>query len=58
MKRVRFWNIPVPRELDDRVEEWVRRDAHVSKAELIRDAVRRYLEMLEREAERSDRNRY
>jgi len=43
-KENRYWNIPVPADLDDKVEEHIRRDSHISKAELIRDAVRRLLE--------------
>lgn len=39
----RFWNIPVPSDLDDAVEVAVQNDTHVSKAELIRDVVRRFL---------------
>jgi len=40
----RAWNIPVPAPLDDALEEYVRLNAHMSKAEAIRDAVRRMLE--------------
>jgi len=44
-KEIRYWNIPVPAELDDKVEEHIKKNLHVSKAELIRDAVRRLLEL-------------
>ena len=37
----------MPIELDDMVEDAVKRNAHISKAELIRDAVRRLLEEME-----------
>ena len=47
MGEQRFWNIPVTEELDNRVEEAVKKNSHVSKAELIRDATRRLLEELE-----------
>jgi len=40
----RYWNIPVPTYLDDAVEKEVDRDSHISKAEFVRDAVRRLLE--------------
>lgn len=38
-----FWNIPAPPELDKRVEKAVADGKYASKAELIRDAVRRLL---------------
>jgi Arc/MetJ-type ribon-helix-helix transcriptional regulator len=38
------WNIPVPKTLDDALEQAVTRDSHSSKAEFVRDAVRRRLE--------------
>jgi Arc/MetJ-type ribon-helix-helix transcriptional regulator len=47
-KDVAFWNIPVPKTLDDEVEEAVQKDRHMTKAELIRTAVRAYLDMLKR----------
>jgi len=46
------WNIQVTRILDEAVEEAVRRDMHVSKSDLIRDAVRRLLREIE-EGERT-----
>ena len=42
-KRFVNWNIPVTRELDTRVEDAVGSDTHISKSELVRDAVRRLL---------------
>jgi len=38
------WNVPVPWGLDDKVNEFIKKNPHISKAELIRDAVRRLLE--------------
>ena len=38
------WNIPVPRVLDDALEEAVRNDTHSTKSDFVRDAVRRRLE--------------
>ena len=37
------WNIPVPKLLDDALEEAVRSYSYSSKSELVRDAVRRML---------------
>jgi Arc/MetJ-type ribon-helix-helix transcriptional regulator len=37
------WNIPAPRDLDEAVEEAVKKGLYVSKSELVRDAVRRLL---------------
>jgi Arc/MetJ-type ribon-helix-helix transcriptional regulator len=47
-KDVTYWNIPVPKALDDEVEEAVQKDRHMTKAELIRAAVRAYLDMLKK----------
>jgi Arc/MetJ-type ribon-helix-helix transcriptional regulator len=38
------WNIPVPKTLDDALEEAVRLDTHSTKSDFVRDAVRRRLE--------------
>jgi Arc/MetJ-type ribon-helix-helix transcriptional regulator len=38
------WNIPVPKVLDEALEQAVLCDSHSSKAEFVRDAVRRRLE--------------
>jgi len=38
------WNIPVSRVLDEALEEAVRLDTHSTKADFVRDAVRRKLE--------------
>jgi Arc/MetJ-type ribon-helix-helix transcriptional regulator len=43
-KRTVNWNIPVPRDLDQRVEKAVSMNSHITKSELVRDAVRRLLE--------------
>ena len=45
-RRLRFWNIPVTEFLDDAVENAVQQNAHVSKADFIRDAVREKLRKL------------
>jgi Arc/MetJ-type ribon-helix-helix transcriptional regulator len=38
-----FWNIPVTKTLDDLLESAIREDTHVSKSDLIREAVREKL---------------
>ena len=38
------WNIPVPKALDDALEEAVEKDTHSTKSDFVRDAVRRRLE--------------
>lgn len=38
------WNIPVPKALDEALEEAVRKDTHSTKSDFVRDAVRRRLE--------------
>jgi len=40
------WCIPVTEKLDELVEKAVKLDAHVSKADFVRDAVRRMLEKM------------
>jgi Arc/MetJ-type ribon-helix-helix transcriptional regulator len=45
-KDIRFWSVPVPKSLDDAVEEAVMNDTHVSKSDLIRQAVREKLERM------------
>jgi hypothetical protein len=40
------WNIPVPKTLDDALEQAVTLDSHSSKSEFVRDAVRRKLEKM------------
>ena len=42
-KDLTYWNIPVTRALDEAVEKAVKADMHVSKSDLVRDAVRRLL---------------
>ena len=42
-----FWNIPVPKPLDEAVEDIVARDMHASKSEFVRDAVRKELERIQ-----------
>jgi Arc/MetJ-type ribon-helix-helix transcriptional regulator len=43
IKRLRFWNIPVTQALDEAVERAVQSNAHVSKSDFVRDAVREKL---------------
>jgi len=45
-KDVTKWCIPVPRTLDEAVEQAVKLDMHISKSDLVRDAVRRLLKEL------------
>jgi len=45
-KRLRFWNIPVTETLDEAVEKAVEKNAHVSKSDFIREAVREKLRKL------------
>ena len=40
------WNIPVPKALDDALEEAVEKDTHSTKSDFVRDAVRHKLEEL------------
>lgn len=47
MEKKIFWNIPVPKPLDDAVEEIVDKDRHMSKSEFVRDAVRKELDRIE-----------
>jgi len=42
-KDVTYWNIPVPRLLDQALEEAIKRNWHRTKAEFIRDLVRQEL---------------
>jgi len=43
-KGITYWNIPVPKPLNDAVEEALRKNMYISKSALVRDAVRRLLE--------------
>jgi Arc/MetJ-type ribon-helix-helix transcriptional regulator len=43
-KKKTNWNIPVPRILDDALEEAVVKDTHSTKSDFVRDAVRHKLE--------------
>jgi len=45
-KKVAYWNVPVPKCLDDALEAAVGRDWHRTKTEFIRETVRRELERL------------
>ena len=45
-KDLAYWNIPVPKALDEAVERAVKSDMHVSKSDFVRDAVRRLLGQL------------
>jgi Arc/MetJ-type ribon-helix-helix transcriptional regulator len=40
------WNIPVPKALDEALEEAVEKDTHSTKSDFVRDAVRHKLEEL------------
>jgi Arc/MetJ-type ribon-helix-helix transcriptional regulator len=42
-KKLKMWSIPVTQALDEAVEKAVRKNAHVSKSDFIRDAVREKL---------------
>jgi Arc/MetJ-type ribon-helix-helix transcriptional regulator len=42
-KKLKFWNVPVTKQLDESVEKAVEVNAHVSKSDFIRDAVRQQL---------------
>jgi Arc/MetJ-type ribon-helix-helix transcriptional regulator len=44
IRKLKFWNIPVTATLDQALEQAVSADSHSSKAEFVRDAVRRRLE--------------
>lgn len=45
-KEKRRWNIPVPPTLDDAVEKAIVLDTHMTKSDLIREAVREKLEKM------------
>jgi len=45
-KQLVYWNVPVPKSLDEIVEHVVIYDSHVSKSDLIREAVREKLEKM------------
>lgn len=44
VRKLKFWNIPVTETLDKALEQAVSVDSHSSKAEFVRDTVRRRLE--------------
>lgn len=44
IRKLKFWNIPVTETLDKALEQAISVDSHSSKAEFVRDAVRRRLE--------------
>jgi len=46
-KEMTMWSIPVTKTLDEAVEEAVKSDMHVSKSDLVRDAVRQLLKQME-----------
>ena len=56
MEKKVFWNIPVPRLLNDAVEKAVIEDMHVTKSEFVRDAVRKELERLEAKEKETSKN--
>jgi len=41
---ITYWNIPVPKPLNEALEKALAKKMHMTKAEFIRDAVRRELE--------------
>ena len=43
-KKLKFWSIPVTQTLDEALEQAISIDSHSSKAEFVRDAVRRQLQ--------------
>jgi hypothetical protein len=45
-KNITYWNVPVDKPLNEALEEAIRRDWHRTKAEFIREVVRRELERL------------
>ena len=42
-KKLKVWSIPVTQALDEAVERAVQQNAHVSKSDFVRDAVREKL---------------
>ena len=42
-ERITYWNIPVPKPLNDALEAAIKRDWHRTKTEFIRELVRREL---------------
>jgi hypothetical protein len=44
IRKLKFWNIPVTETLDKALEQALSVDSHSSKAEFVRDTVRRRLE--------------
>lgn len=45
-KEITYWNIPVPKPLNDALEAAIKRDWHRTKTEFIREVVRKELERL------------
>jgi len=45
-RSITYWNVPVPRSLNEALEKALEIDTHISKADFIRDAVRRELERM------------
>jgi len=43
-EEITYWNIPVPKPLNDALEAAIKRDWHRTKTEFIRELVRRELE--------------
>jgi len=41
---ITYWNVPVPKPLNEALEKALGKKMHMTKAEFIRDAVRRELE--------------
>ncbi len=55
-RRLKFWNIPVTKHLDECVEKAVRQNSHVSKSDFVRDAVRQKLLRMGLLTERGDQD--
>lgn len=45
-KDVAYWNIPVPKVLNEAVEKAIRVDMHATKSDFVRDAVREKLKAM------------
>jgi Arc/MetJ-type ribon-helix-helix transcriptional regulator len=45
-KGITYWNVPVPKPLDEALEEAIKRNWHRTKTEFIREVVRKELERM------------
>jgi Arc/MetJ-type ribon-helix-helix transcriptional regulator len=43
---ITYWNVPVPKPLDEALEEAIKQDWHRTKTEFIREVVRKELERM------------